>query len=93
MDKNAVLGELIYVIANYEKGRVKPKGVWTKRYKKSLQQSMDILKRVTNLLIIQKKIVYLHEDIICLIKANIGTIFPSDKGLLGIWQNEKYALV
>lgn len=50
MDKFAVLGEVLYIISNYEKGRIKTVGIWSCRYKKSLRESLEMMSRITELL-------------------------------------------
>ena len=36
----AILGELLYIISNYEKGRMKTYGFWSKKYTISLNESL-----------------------------------------------------
>lgn len=36
----AILGELLYIISNYEKGRIKTYGFWSKKYTISLNESL-----------------------------------------------------
>lgn len=50
MDKNAVLGELLYLISRYEKARVPTGLFWKKEYIDSLKKSLDIMIVLVNLL-------------------------------------------
>lgn len=40
MDIYAVLGEILYIVSTYEKGRIKTCGFWTKKYLISLSDSL-----------------------------------------------------
>ena len=43
MDKYATIGELLYIISNYEKGRIKTSGIWSTHYTTSLMDSFQII--------------------------------------------------
>lgn len=53
MDKDAVLGELLYIISNYEKSRIPVSKFWKKIYIKSLRESIEIMELL--LLLIEKE--------------------------------------
>lgn len=44
VDKNAVIGELLYVISNYEKGRITTSKIWTRKYMESLEHSLEVMR-------------------------------------------------
>ena len=46
----AILGELLYIIANYEKGRIKSRGFWTKKYTISLNESLCCMSNILDLM-------------------------------------------
>lgn len=46
MEKNAVLGELLYIGLVFEKGRCKSKGIWKRVYIQSLKKHIQLLKEV-----------------------------------------------
>ena len=47
MEKNSVLGELLYIGFVFEKGRCKPSGIWKRSYTRSLKWHMELLKQAT----------------------------------------------
>ena len=47
MEKNSVLGELLYIGLVCEKGRAKSSGIWGYSYKKSVKRHVEILKKIT----------------------------------------------
>lgn len=78
MDIYAVLGELLYIISNYEKGRIKSRGLWNIKYMNSLNESLSCMSII--LKIIEKpnedhsaKLFYIKE--FC--KKNEFVIFPT----------------
>lgn len=77
MDIYAVLGELLYIISNYEKGRIKTRGFWTKKYTVSLNESLYCMSIILHLMrnpmsIQQSKLLSIKE--FC--KKNELIIFP-----------------
>ena len=77
MDKNAVLGELLYIISNYEKGRIKTTGIWSKQYKNSLKKSIEIMQLLIYFLKTNENItVEEMQPIFDYYKQNIHKIFP-----------------
>ena len=50
MDKNAVLGELLYIVSSFEKGRIRSSGFWKKEYVNSLKESLKIMELLLSLL-------------------------------------------
>ena len=77
MDKNAVLGELLYIISNYEKGRIKTTGIWSKKYKNSLKKSLEIMQLLIYFLKTNKNItVEEMQPIFDYYKQNTYKIFP-----------------
>lgn len=50
MDKNAVLGELLYTISRGEKGRIRSSGFWRKQYVNALRESLKIMELLISLL-------------------------------------------
>ena len=78
MKKNSTLGELLYIVSNYEKGRIKSFGLWHKKYVESLQNSLDIMIILTDLIDRGKNIS--EDEMLQLQKfiwKNRGTIFPN----------------
>lgn len=49
MDKNAVLGELLYIVSSFEKGRIRSSGFWKKEYVNSLKESLKIMELLLSL--------------------------------------------
>lgn len=77
MDKNAVLGELLYIISNYEKGRIKTTGIWRKQYKNSLKKSLEIMQLLVYFLKTNKNITIEEmQPIFDYYKQNTYKIFP-----------------
>ena len=79
MDKFPVLGELLYIISNYEKGRVKATGIWGPRYKKSLQESLEMMSKIIELLAEDEDVS--HEEmrpIMEFCRRKINIIFPAN---------------
>lgn len=50
MDRNLILGELLYIIANYEKCRCTSSGFWSAKYIKSLRESVVVMEAITRLM-------------------------------------------
>lgn len=50
MDKNAILGELLYLLSRREKARIPAELFWKKKYVDSLKKSFSIMKLLVNLL-------------------------------------------
>jgi len=80
MDKFAVLGELLYIISNYEKGRLKTTGIWSRRYINSLRESLEMMGRITELLaedtdVSQEEIMPIME----FYRQNLNIIFPASE--------------
>lgn len=46
IEKNAVLGELLYMGFVFEKGRCKSSGIWKYTYRKSLKKHMNLLNEI-----------------------------------------------
>jgi len=70
------IAELLYIVSNFEKGRVKSCGVWKRKYVKSLKCSLEIMTLLTNLISSNKEIS--QDEISCLqrfICENNGIIF------------------
>ena len=81
MNNNAALGEILYIISNYYKGKIdSSKLIWGKKYRNSLRDALDIM----NLIVcnigadIQMKKNEIDELYNFIIK-NIGTIFIKPK--------------
>ena len=51
MDMYAVFGELLYIISNYEKGRIKSRGFWSRKYIASLNESLYYISIILQLMI------------------------------------------
>ena len=47
MEKNTILGELLYIGFVFEKGRCKPSGIWKRSYTRSLNWHIELLKEAT----------------------------------------------
>lgn len=47
MEKNSVLGELLYIGFVFEKGRCKHSRIWKRSYTKSLKRHIELLKQAT----------------------------------------------
>ena len=74
-----MLGELLYIISNYEKGRVKATGIWGPRYKKSLQESLEMMSKIIELLAEDEDVS--HEEmrpIMEFCRRKINIIFPAN---------------
>lgn len=81
-----VLAELLYVISNFEKGRVKSSGIWKRKYVKSLKNSVEIMSLLTNLIsenreISQDEISFLQ----CFIRENNDVIFLDEENLISLF--------
>ena len=50
MDKYSILGELLYIISNYEKGKIKTDRIWGRHYINSLRNSIYIMNKIINLM-------------------------------------------
>ena len=50
MDVYAVFGELLYIISNYEKGRINTRGFWKKKYIDSLNESLNCMSTIVQLM-------------------------------------------
>ncbi len=79
MKKKSAFAELLYVVSNFEKGRVKSSGIWNKKYVKSLESSIEIMTLLTNLIsgnkeISQNEIHFLQD----FIHKNKGIIFNNE---------------
>ena len=79
MKNISAFAELLYVVSNFEKGRVKSSGIWRRKYVKSLKNSLEIMALLTNLISANKEISqdefhflqkFIHE--------NTGVIFPGE---------------
>ena len=46
MERNSVLGELLYIGLLFEKGRCKGRGIWKHSYTKSLKKHVELLKKI-----------------------------------------------
>ena len=78
MDKLPALGELLYIISNYEKGRIKTTGIWGIKYKKSLLESLEIMSKIIELLAGDKDVS--HEEMMPIMqfcRKNINIIFST----------------
>ncbi len=79
MKKGSTLGELLYIISNFEKGRIKPFGIWNQKYKKSFNKSLEIICLLVKLIstdtIISKDEFKCLQDFIC---QNVGIIFVQE---------------
>ena len=76
MEVCAVLGELLYIVSNFEKGRYKTEGLWSIRYKTSLRESLFFMLTIVQL--IKKDICFSESTrgaIVCFYKKNINIIF------------------
>ena len=75
----STIAELLYVVSNFEKGRVKSSGIWNRKYIKSLKESLEIMSLLTNLLSENKEI---SKDEMRLLKEfiqkNKGIIFGGE---------------
>lgn len=102
MEKNEVLGEILYVGLVFEKGRCKNSGIWKMSYVKSLKKHIRLLKVITECM---KKPFREMEDNICLHKVcseilndttlrkhypfwNVENIMCSERSLITNCQNE-----
>ena len=56
MKNISAFAELLYVVSNFEKGRVKSSGVWRRKYVNSLKKSLEIMALLTNLISENKEI-------------------------------------
>ena len=82
-DKEAVLGELLYVISNYEKGRIKTRAVWNKSYKNSLRKSIEIMQKATSFMKDNRDItVEEMQPILEFYKKNSLVIFPDSTEII-----------
>ena len=77
MDIYAVLGELIYIISNYEKGRIRARGFWSGNYVASLNESVYCMCAIIKLMqtptnIQESELLYIKS--FC--KKKEGIIFP-----------------
>jgi hypothetical protein len=77
MNIYAVLGELLYIISNYEKGRIRTRGFWTRKYTVSLNESLYCMSIILQLMrtptnIPQSKLLSIKE--FC--KKNEFVVFP-----------------
>ena len=71
--------ELLYLISNFEKGRVKSSGIWGRKYVNSFKKSLDIMSLLLNLMSRTRKIT--QDDIHILkhfMQKNDGVIFNCD---------------
>lgn len=73
----AILGELLYIISNYEKGRIRTRGFWTRKYTVSLKESLYCMSIILHLMesptnIQRSKLLYIKE--FC--RKNELVIFP-----------------
>lgn len=76
MKDSAMLGELLYVISDYEKGRINTSKLWNKRYKTSLKNSLYIM-RIIIAKLTNETVSCQETELLCkFIKSNIGVIFP-----------------
>ena len=89
MKKISAFAELLYVVSNFEKGRVKSSGAWRRKYVNSLKKSLEIMALLTNLISENKEISqdqmhslqeFIHE--------NKGVIF-SGEGNINALLNDK----
>ena len=78
----SAVAELLYVISNYEKGRVRSSGIWDRKYVESLNKSLEIKSLLTNLILENREIsqdeihflqVFIHE--------NKGIIFSGERNI------------
>ena len=77
MDACASLNELLYIVSNYEKGRIKTSGFWSNKYRRSLYDSLRFMDDVINLLLNPKKADKEVADFIYFfITKNTMIIFP-----------------
>lgn len=80
--------ELLYVVSNFEKGRVKSSGFWSRKYVESLKSSIEIMALLTNLISTNKAISQDQMRFLCkFIHVNNGIIF-SNEGNTKILLNE-----
>lgn len=79
MKNISAFAELLYVVSNFEKGRVKSSGIWNRKYVQSLKKSLEIMELLTNLISANKEIS--QEEIRFLqgfIHENNGVIFSGE---------------
>lgn len=76
MEANAILGELLYIVSNFEKGRFKTNIFWSRGYKISLRESLFFMLTIVQLM---KNDICLDDstrgDIIDFYKNNTNIIF------------------
>ncbi len=76
MEASAILGELLYIVSNFEKGRFKTNKIWNIRYKTSLRESLFFMLKIVQII---KKDIHLSDttigDISHFYKKNINIIF------------------
>ena len=71
--------ELLYLISNFEKGRVTSSGIWGRKYVNSFKKSLDIMSLLLNLMSRTRNIT--QDDIHILkhfMQKNDGVIFNCD---------------
>ena len=78
MKNISALAEMLYVVSNFEKSRVKSSGFWNRKYVKSLEESLEVMTLLTNMIansedISKDKISFLQN----FIYKNTGIIFSN----------------
>jgi len=91
MDKNAELGEILYILSNYKKGKIKTSVIWRKKYINSLKKSLEIMKIMVALLRVNYTISAKEiTPILNYYKENVGKIFPvSNVDIDNLYKTEK----
>lgn len=90
-NKNAVLGELLYIIANYEKGRIRTTSIWSKQYKDSLKKSIEIMLLIVSFLESNQNITIGDmQPIFEYINKNTLVIFPHNTIVIEEYTSNSY---
>lgn len=77
MKKSIVLGEILYIISSYEKGRVKSTGIWSSKYYRTLKESLKMMNYI--LVLMKNSNDITMQELIPIIKfyeKNVHVIFP-----------------
>lgn len=95
MDKNAVLGEILFIISMYEKGRVKKASqFWSRKYIKSIYDSIIIMK--TLICLIEKDQDVSFGEMLPVLKFvnnNVGKIFSERIDTSAIYSDRARAVL
>lgn len=90
MKNISAFAELLYVVSNFEKGRIKSSGIWKRKYVKALKNSLEIMVLLTHLISTNKEI---SQDEIRFLQGfihqNNGVIFSGEGNINALIDNKK----